>query len=293
MIMKYALSLTVTISRKLTFGGIIFLALASFGIGQTTVEGIVLTPDPPQPIPNLSVSLTPPTDDGSSIQMTTTDAEGKFHFSDIAAGEFLLEVKQDFIPVYIEDITVTSEGFDKEIHLNAEIYSLATQLESLAGTGQQYLSLSQRSAIQSYLAVFGGTSVLSNGHFKQFTHENNLIPTASTSIAQASTTCPGLQKAFSLVPSYFTWEYKSEPAPGLRTWTRTGTAWTETWQNGVKGYWHTVGRMNMDGGEGTLVRKNDEAFNAFIPDLGNPHLRFWTRHDGHEWSFVVQILIAR
>ncbi|HVY68385.1 MAG TPA: basic secretory protein-like protein, partial [Verrucomicrobiae bacterium] len=84
-------------------------------------------------------------------------------------------------------------------------------------------------------------------------------------------------------PKQFWFDYKGEPTPGRRDWTRQDTTWTETYPNGVASRYQITGRATVDGTSGTLAVKtggdeqktltdNGGAFQVFIPDVGSARM---------------------
>jgi hypothetical protein len=96
-------------------------------------------------------------------------------------------------------------------------------------------------------------------------------------------------KPQSASPKHFWFDYQFEPSPGKRYWTAVGKTWIEQYESGEYSRFQVVGRETVAETSGTVVAKvagdpektwtgNEGNFQAFIPDIGSPSMKFWFRN---------------
>lgn len=105
-------------------------------------------------------------------------------------------------------------------------------------------------------------------------------------------------------PLKFSWEYKGEPEPGKRIWYQfDAVTWIERYQSGFESVFTVVGRTDIDGDRGFIVRKvagdsnktlvTDSTFEVFIPDPSSKQMWLRFRHfaDGkwQVWNYMGEI----
>jgi hypothetical protein len=94
-----------------------------------------------------------------------------------------------------------------------------------------------------------------------------------------------------LAPVRFTFHYNFGNNPGTHIWERIApTSWTETYPGGEAAYMEEIGRLVVEGDNGTLLRnKKDARYEYFIPDKGSRVMFLRIRLQNGDWSFLGEM----
>jgi len=114
--------LTVNINKsagRLLLAAIVYLFISSAHADPVSFSRRVVTESGSAGIPNLTVSLTPPTTISKPKMVTTTDNEGRFTFNALQSGRYFLEVSQGPTVLYNELVEVPEQN-PKEIRLSVK-----------------------------------------------------------------------------------------------------------------------------------------------------------------------------
>ena len=101
------------------------------------------------------------------------------------------------------------------------------------------------------------------------------------------------------VPQSYYFDYRGNPQPGKRIWTRIDTnTWHEVYPDGFKSIFKVLGHTSARDTEGTIVAKvsgdldkthtvADGTFHVFIPDKGSKLMQLWCRSIGQTNWYAV------
>lgn len=108
---------------------------------------------------------------------------------------------------------------------------------------------------------------------------------------------------------HFWFDYRGQPDPGKRVWTRTDAeTWEELYPNGTKSRYKRTGRAVINGSGGVTAKKiegdtektftrNDGSFEVFIPDRTATNRIIFVRHrlqgDWSRWVPVAAITVTQ
>jgi hypothetical protein len=93
-------------------------------------------------------------------------------------------------------------------------------------------------------------------------------------------------------PSRFLIDYKGEPEPGKRYWSRADEfTWIERYPSGIVTVQKIIGPMTVEGDSGTVV--GSEIFQVFIPDKGSKWMWLRFRHNiqgsWQAWNYLGEM----